>query len=753
LVRAWKKYQSKVFIVMGVLGLFLISPSFSWAGIANTKHNLSAGGPHAAGQTIYAKPAVEQLGLSPETAEGVEEVCIFCHIPHNALPAVPLWNHTVSSSAYTMYKSDYLSRSGYDIPTELGVSPSSPGYRSRLCLSCHDGTVAIGGIYIMKGEILTSPIEMMSGVTTMPSGTGNIGTNLTNDHPVAIKYENKTINFGSGSRTMELNAVAPAINPKPYIGVKLYDGTGVGGSVKGYVECTSCHDPHTESPKFLVRNDSNLAESIKNICSACHDKTGWGTLGAGVHKSPPSSLFYTDSSVQTYFGTNSMDTLGCMNCHKTHGGSGIPYILKWNEETTCFQGAAGSSSGAPCHGSSPATGGKNIESFISSSLQSRHPATYYSGIHTNLDVLAPSGDSGVPSGYYPSAGKGLNWNSYKHAECADCHNPHQTQQGTHVDYPGAANSGRYQWYPSIIDANSNLTSRSGALTGVTGIEVPTFFSAWTVPTTFTTIESASKEYQICFKCHSYYALQDPDGITSYTTASGATVTDQAKEFNPENKSAHPVVESLGLRALIIMNYGSVSINPLYPPWDSHLGNQTMYCSDCHGADSEASTDPKGPHGSNSKYMLKGQRKYWPKKSNGAFWALGDLYYQDDFASGGGLFCKNCHPIWEQYQGYNGWSNNVHTQGSTQGYNYGHQNTPCVSCHVAVPHGSKRSRLIGYVTDPAPYNYNPGGPGNLMVTGFKKASGPWGYDPTRAIQYCDAAGCGYHPNGGVTNPEP
>ena len=42
--------------------------------------------------------------------------------------------------------------------------------------------------------------------------------------------------------------------------------------------------------------------------------------------------------------------------------------------------------------------------------------------------------------------------------------------------------------------------------------------------------------------------------------------------------------------------------------------------------------------------------------------------------------------------------------------------PCIYCHIAVPHGSPVSRLIGYSNFPQPYNYN----GNsLKLTGFVK----------------------------------
>ncbi|MEK9137928.1 MAG: cytochrome C, partial [Bacteroidota bacterium] len=81
-------------------------------------------------------------------------------------------------------------------------------------------------------------------------------------------------------------------------------------------------------------------------------------------------------------------------------------------------------------------------------------------------------------------------------------------------------------------------------------------------------------------------------------------------------------------------------------------------------------------------------------------------------------CVNCHPLYSGGQ----WRNEVHQKGDHQG-----SNVYCITCHVVVPHGSKRSRLIGYATDPSPYNYNGAGTyAKLVVRGFRKASGPFNY---------------------------
>ena len=144
----------------------------------------------------------------------------------------------------------------------------------------------------------------------------------------------------------------------------------------------------------------------------------------------------------------------------------------------------------------------------------------------------------------------------------------------------------------------------------------------------------------------------------------------------------------------------------------------MYCSDCHGNDQQTSaTVPQGPHGSTAKYMLTGSGKYWPANASGSLWSLDDIVnnksnWQND------LFCANCHPMFDGLQ----FSDNVH--GATQ-----HQgaDVKCITCHVTVPHGSKRSRLIGYASDVQPYNYSGADTyDKLVITGFQKAGGPTSY---------------------------
>ncbi len=676
-----------LFILLGLL-LFFSTPLSALIG--NTLHNLSVTNTHI--------PDAQHPEQIVKAITETEE-CVFCHVPHLARPqGSPLWNRAMPDSSYNMYESDYLKRIGYPEATSLGTLNGEPGTRSRQCLSCHDGTIAIGSIYKLRHDLMGGASVVMAGTEggIMPSTSpAKFGTDLTNHHPVGIAYEAGAgiiRVFGDGSSvTSELKVI-------PDSPIKLYDYGGT-----KYVECASCHDPHTENTKFLRMGSGTPATShgtnVLNTCLACHEKEGWN---GSAHQSANNA--YIDSNVSSRYGVNTVAGLGCINCHTPHNGEGVPTLLRKVEENTCFQGAAGSVGGAACHG---AGGAKDIESIITKTYAHPTISLTTQGKHTGLDALYGEGHSETDA----QVGKGVDWSNSKHAECMDCHNPHKTQPGTHTP------SG--QWYPTTPSVNTNLVSN--VLTGVSGVE-PTWPAAgWVQPTTFTTLKSATKEYQICMKCHSYWGLGPATfGASSFNLSTeGTIVTDQAWEFSPKNRAAHPVVMTTNqMRA----NGGDRYAYPVHsitmlPPWNTNVGNQTMYCSDCHGSDNEDTIDSKGPHGSSKKYMLKGQYKDWPENSaTGQPWHIGDVLDANGYnlAVTGEIFCLNCHNI-EAVAG-NDAINGAHRIKSTMESLI----TPgtyvkCINCHVAVPHGSPVSRLIGYYNFPEPYNYN----GNsLMLTGYR-----------------------------------
>ena len=212
-----------LFLAMGLLAGFA---SVSMAQIANSRHNLS-GFPGADG-----------------------EICKPCHAPHNNQPVTdaPLWNHAVTEATFTTYSSPTFDA------VDPGVPPNTTGQPtgvSKLCLSCHDGTVAIDSFGGRTGNIFIQP-----------GNPAFIGTDLSNDHPISFTYDtNLATNLDTG-----LND--PATTPS---GI---DGSA-GGSITqemlfaNKVECASCHDVHNEfnNAKLLLKpNDASA------LCLTCHIK-------------------------------------------------------------------------------------------------------------------------------------------------------------------------------------------------------------------------------------------------------------------------------------------------------------------------------------------------------------------------------------------------------------------------------------------------------------------------------------------------
>ena len=120
------------------------------ADIATTKHNLSISGP----------------GLIKSTTE--QEICVYCHTPHRArTTAGVLWNREESTATYTQYQS-----------SSLKAIVGQPTGASKLCLSCHDGTIALGALVSRQVEI-----PFAGGIRFLPDGDTKLGTNLSDDPP------------------------------------------------------------------------------------------------------------------------------------------------------------------------------------------------------------------------------------------------------------------------------------------------------------------------------------------------------------------------------------------------------------------------------------------------------------------------------------------------------------------------------------------------------------------------------------------
>ena len=72
------------------------------------------------------------------------DACAYCHAPHSGL-SLGLWNQKLTTKVYTTYTSTTEKNSGRQ-PTV--------GYSTNQCLSCHDGSVAVGTT-VAYGQVTT----------------------------------------------------------------------------------------------------------------------------------------------------------------------------------------------------------------------------------------------------------------------------------------------------------------------------------------------------------------------------------------------------------------------------------------------------------------------------------------------------------------------------------------------------------------------------------------------------------------------
>jgi hypothetical protein len=172
---------------------------------------------------------------------------------------------------------------------------------------------------------------------------------------------------------------------------------------------------------------------------------------------------------------------------------------------------------------------KGTPPFYYDAKDYQHFVLDYSGIHRFWYASPPAVSSeDVEDRTYLS----LN----KHVECNDCHNPHTAEAKLHTSNE------------VHVPAHGNDTSGS-PINGAFGVEPTWSSSNWGGATNWpSTSSTATKEYQICFKCHSDYNT-NPSGWNSANidwidTTNPSAWTDVALEFNPSNQSYHPVGEPL-----------------------------------------------------------------------------------------------------------------------------------------------------------------------------------------------------------------
>ena len=591
--------------------------------IRNTRHNLSSIGP--AGRAVFTQQTTE--------------ICIFCHTPHGAVGDeeaaglnAPLWNRRLSTARYILY--DQVWSTSFEA-YETKPKPNAPTGYSRLCLSCHDGTIALGTVVNPPGSgVYYQPFDMIyptgqspaGGAGTIPAGSGVttadtrvIGTNLQNDHPVSFIYDSLL-----AVRDEELVDPGPALVPPAKVGdstpispMRRYSGTVL--DRYDSVQCTSCHNPHAATyPKFLRTSyfnndpaDPNYPSASKIICLYCHDKPGWSSsthdIAAFVPPASPSS-----GNSYNYDGNHTVGQYACRACHDPHTTQGAKRLLRegvdFNNniavENTCYL----------CHRPASEMGNPTSPPPDIRSEFYKDKNIGKGGTGSAMNLMMGQGHEPVFVGR-PQEGVEL-WsftaplfNEYPpgstlldtvHVECVDCHNPHQVTKTNRLKGMKG------------IDINGN----------VVGSKIP----------------GNSREpyvYEVCLRCHgnSYTNLfmgnlypentiyrSDPrDVMPTDANLSLRGYSNKRKEFDPNsqdvdenhtrqlrNPSYHPVAAPgrNGTRQLCNQLAVAFNINSSVNPGGTNgscdadpagaLRNITIQCTDCHNNNATGIGDIKGP---------------------------------------------------------------------------------------------------------------------------------------------------------------
>jgi len=307
---------------------------------------------------------------SPSPVTGARpDPCAYCHAPHSGLNA-GLWNQKLTTQTYTTYSS------GTGKNTSLQPALGSV---SNQCLSCHDGTVAVGttaayGPVTTKGSMNTADV---------------FGSNMQSSHPFSLGLPLKD------NIVLAASLVASG---------RTADTTGAVKLINGNVECTSCHNPHVQakdpvSLNFLVKDSSS-----GQLCLACHDPGR--TIGGQVNPmadwaTGAHALSSSKVSPQALVGSYStVAANACNGCHAPHNASGPERLLRGQNEQDCIA----------CH-----NGGSNIS-----------PMPVYGNVFA--EYASPKVGHPFPaSTNQHDATESVLLNNNRHATCVDCHNAHGSQ--------------------------------------------------------------------------------------------------------------------------------------------------------------------------------------------------------------------------------------------------------------------------------------------------------------------------------------
>jgi len=248
--------------------------------IAKTVHNLSPSGPGTFRET-------QSAGL-----------CIFCHTPHDASPTRALWNHELNPVTYKLYQS-----------STMEAQLNQPTGSSRLCLSCHDGIIALSKLRVVPAGAKFSLKEL--------TGRTLLGTDLSGSHPTSFVYDSAL-----ALRTGEL--AEPASLP---LTIRLDDSKEL--------QCTTCHDPHEDRRPNFLRMDNRFGAQ----CTSCHQMRDWAISSHATSPAKWNGVGHDPWLPDAY---PTVAENACFNCHRPHAAGHPEWLMAQVDEpancTICHDG-------------------------------------------------------------------------------------------------------------------------------------------------------------------------------------------------------------------------------------------------------------------------------------------------------------------------------------------------------------------------------------------------------------------------------
>lgn len=213
------------------------------------------------------------------TDDSQGRVCAFCHTPHHALTSttsgdyLPLWSHTLTNTTYQPYVSATIDAS--ITPSIMMEGPS------KLCMSCHDGAIAVDTHYATTGTVALNEKDDwgQAGIAQTAS--------LSNDHPIGFIFDASDGGVAAGPTTGDPSSVAPSqagqdkwIRNKEatYLGnvaLQIKDRLYTGSQGKPIMTCATCHDVHNKKNVDAsgATNYLLLSPNLDSqLCLTCHIK-------------------------------------------------------------------------------------------------------------------------------------------------------------------------------------------------------------------------------------------------------------------------------------------------------------------------------------------------------------------------------------------------------------------------------------------------------------------------------------------------